>query len=347
MSNLRIVGLIVGIAGLFLTLRIYRGPRWKRSNFFISGFFSVGCIIVSANPDIINTLSGMLSLKIAERGRLIFLLIFSNFFLWFLLLSVKDRLNKTLYQFDQLVRRISCDEGAVFEKRFKGVKIAVIMPAYNEAENLRVILGKIPEKIKDKKVCVVVIDDGGEDDSREVVEQSGHLYLRNKINRGQGAALKVGYDMLIYNNIPYGVTMDSDAQHLAEDIDKVIKPVLEGECDLAIGSRVLGEGSKSSAMRNIGILLFSKIIRLITGVKLTDCSSGFKAFDINKMKKLDLREEQFQSAEVIIEAVRKGLKIKEVPITIRERKHGKSKKGGDLAYALNFTRTILKTWLKK
>lgn len=347
MSNLRIVGLVAGVVGLFLTLRIYRGSKWKRNNFFISAFFSVCCIIVCVNPDLITTLAGILSLKIAERGRLIFLLIFSNFFLWFLFLSVKDRLDKSLYQFDQLVRRMSCDEGALLETRLKGIEIAVIMPAYNEAENLKVILGKIPERIKDKKICAVVIDDGGEDSSREVVEQSGHLYLRNKINRGQGTALKVGYDMLIRNNIRYGVTMDSDGQHLAEDIEKVVKPVLEGEYDLVIGSRVLGEGVKSSVMRSVGILVFSKIMSLITGVKLTDCSSGLKAFDINKMKKLDLREEQFQSAEVIIEAVRKGLKIKEVPITIRERKHGKSKKGGDLSYALNFTKTILKTWLRK
>ena len=77
---------------------------------------------------------------------------------------------------------------------------------------------------------------------------------------------------------------------------------------------------------------------------MTDCSSGFKAFNVNKMSALNLKEDQFQSAEVIVEAAKKGLRIGEVPITIVERKHGTSKKGRDIKYGLYFTKTVLKSW---
>ena len=78
--------------------------------------------------------------------------------------------------------------------------------------------------------------------------------------------------------------------------------------------------------------------------KLTDCSSGFRAFNVHKMSSLNLREDQFQTAEVIVEAVKKGLRIGEVPITIVERRHGTSKKGRDIKYGLFFAKTILKSW---
>ena len=97
-------------------------------------------------------------------------------------------------------------------------------------------------------------------------------------------------------------------------------------------------------MRDTGINLFTKIINAVTGTKLTDCSSGFRAFNVTKMSSLNLREDQFQTAEVIVEAVKKDLSIGEVPITIVERKYGTSKKGRDIKYGLFFAKTILKSW---
>jgi hypothetical protein len=124
----------------------------------------------------------------------------------------------------------------------------------------------------------------------------------------------------------------------------MIEPILSGVCDLVIGSRVLGTHEKVNWFRNTGILLFSKIISVITGKTFTDSSSGFKAFNVERLKDIRLTENQFQSAEVLIESCKKGLKIGEVPIVINRRTHGKSKKGKDLMYGFNFAKTILKTW---
>jgi cellulose synthase/poly-beta-1,6-N-acetylglucosamine synthase-like glycosyltransferase len=344
MSLLRLLGLIIGISGLFVTFFVYRGPRWKRKNFVLWGLFSLSLIIVSINPDVLNTITRTLKLEPRYRGRIFFLLISSSIILWFLFLYIKTKLDEYRYQFDLLIRRLGQEEIENFKDKILDKDIVVIIPAYNEAENLRELLGRIPERIKDKRVGVIVIDDGSTDNTRDVVIQAGHIVVSNKINRGQGGASRLGYDILVKNNIPVGVTMDADNQQMPEEIERLVEPILNNKFDLVIGSRILGQAHKTTFLRNAGIKIFTKIINLATGLKLTDCSSGFKAFKVEEIYKLNLKEEQFQAAEVIIEAAKKGLRIGEVPITTMERKYGVSKKGRDLRYGIFFAKTILKSW---
>jgi len=345
MSNLRIIALIAGISGLAATFRIYRGRRWSRLNFALSGFLSLLIIAFSLEPDLLNKTAGILALKPAERGRILTLLIFSNIVLWFLLIHLKAALDGHKHQFDLLIRNFGHEEAKyILQRQVKDKQIMVILPAYNEEKNLGDLLNKMPDQINNMQLGVLVVDDGSNDQTYNVATQAGALVVRNRINRGQGAASRLGYDVLVKYNARIGVTMDCDGQHRYEDIEKLVKPILEDEYDLVIGSRVLGSRRKSTFLRNLGIMLFTKIINVLTGTMLTDCSSGFKAFNISKMKQLELREDQFQSAEVIIEAARKGLRISEVPITIMNRRHGQSKKGKDWRYGLNFAKAILKSW---
>jgi len=344
-SGLRIAGLIIGALGLFVTFRIYRGPRWKRKNFVIFGLFSLCIIIVSLNPNVVNLAADLLMLEQKQRGRVLALLIGSNIILWFLLLYFKSNMDEYKYQFDLLIRKLGREEiEDLLKQQITDKEIMVVIPAYNEAENLKELLQKIPGTIKGKKVGILVIDDGSKDNTKEVVLQAGHLVAQNKINRGQGAASRLGYDVLVRNNIKIGVTMDADNQQLPEEIEKLVEPILNNEFDLVIGSRVLGTTYKNTMMRSMGVLFFTRIINLASGLKLTDCSSGFKAFNVNKMSKLNLREAQFQSTEVILEAAKKGLRIGEVPITVLERRYGTSKKGSDLRYGMYFAKTLLKSW---
>lgn len=345
MSNLRIIGLVIGIFGLVLTFRVYRGRRWRRLNFVLSGIFSFFIIAVCLNPDLLNRVAAMLALQQEERGRILTLLIFSNIGLWFLLINHRTKLDEHRHQFDLLIRNFGHEEVKhVLEQEIQDKQIVVILPAYNEGKSLGDLLKRMPGEIGDKKLGVLVVDDGSDDDTYGVAKQAGALVVRNRINRGQGAASRLGYDVLVKHNVPFGVTMDSDGQHQHEDIEKLMEPIFEDKYDLVIGSRILGKKEESAFLRSFGVTLFTKIINALTGMKLTDCSSGFKAFNISKMRKLELREDQFQSAEVIIEAAKKGLRIGEIPITITKRKHGRSKKGKDWSYGLNFAKTILKTW---
>jgi hypothetical protein len=344
-SGLRIAGLIVGLLGLCITFTIYRGPRWKRRNFIFFGLFSICLIIVSVNPDVLNLAAEMLKLEQQQRGRILALLIGSNIILWFMLLYANTKLDEQWHQFDLLIRKLGQDEVEdLVKKDIANKEIIVIIPAYNEAENLKELLKRVPSQIKGKNVGVLVVDDGSTDNTKDIVVQAGHMIAQNKINRGQGAASRLGYDVLVRNKVKVGVTMDADNQQMPEEIEKLAEPVLKNEYDLVIGSRVLGTTYKNTMLRSMGVVFFTRIINLATGLRLTDCSSGFKAFNVSKMSKLNLREAQFQSSEVILEAAKKGLRIGEVPMTVLERKYGTSKKGTDMKYGFFFAKTILKSW---
>ncbi len=345
MTNLRVFGIVIGTLGLIASFLFFRGPKWKRSNFVLCALTSLSLTTVSINPDVLNFLRDALSLQQSARGRILVLLIISNLFLLFYLFFTKLRVESIRIQFDRLIRSLGAHElekTTALDGKIK--PIMVIIPAYNEAENLKEVLGKFPKDINDTEVGVLVIDDGSEDKTADVARELGHLVVANRINRGQGAASRLGYDVLIKNKVSVGVTMDADGQHRPEELASLVTPILEGQYDLVIGSRILGKSDKNTWIRGFGIALLSRVISIVIPQTITDCSSGYKAFNINKLRDLKLTEEQFQSAEVLIEASKKGLKIGEVPITISHRKYGSSKKGTDWNYGLNFTRTILKTW---
>ena len=120
--------------------------------------------------------------------------------------------------------------------------------------------------------------------------------------------------------------------------------LVEDEYDVVIGSRILGTREKDNPIRIAGVHIFSAIISSLLGKRITDPSSGFRAFKMDKIKSIDLYEDQYHTSELIIEAVKKGLRVKEVPITILKRQFGKSKKGRNLIYGLHFAKTIIKTW---
>jgi glycosyltransferase involved in cell wall biosynthesis len=302
-------------------------------------------IAISANPNIVNIARDILALERYQYGRILALLIISITFLVFFSLYSYFKVDALKLHFDKLIRNLCVNDFKEQQYESNFIKpIMVVIPAYNEESNLIELLPKIPNNIYDMDVGVLVVDDGSEDNTVQIVKELGHHVISNKINRGQGAASRIGYDVLTKFNAQIGVTMDADNQHRPEDLKTMIAPIIEQRCDLVIGSRILGDHVKDSHLRNMGINFFSWIISLVMGARVTDSSSGFKAFNVSKMKSLQFTEDQFQSAEVLIEARKKGLRICEVPITITHRKHGISKKGRDLSYGLNFAKTIIKAW---
>ena len=345
MSNLRLIGLMVGIAGLVTTFLVYRGSRWKRANFIIFSLFNLFLITITINPESINFLRDMLALENHQRGRLLALLILSNIFLLFFTFYSKSKIENLKIQFDRLVRSmgmVALEQAAQLNDRIK--PIMVVIPAYNEAENLDHLLRSMPAVIDDFEVGTLVVDDGSEDGTRSVLDKYGCLSVSNPINRGGGASLRLGYDILKNTDARICVTMDADCQHRPEDMISLVRPILAKEIDFVIGSRILGQREKDSRIRIAGVYLFGWMISLLLGKKITDPSSGYRAFDVRILETVNLQEDQYHTSELIIEAVRKGVKIGESPITIMRRKYGKSKKGRDLKYALNFTRAIVKTW---
>jgi len=346
MSTLRIFGSIIGIMGLITTFIVFRGARWNKSNFILIALFNICLIAITINPDILNTLRDALSLQNAYRGRIIALLIVSNIFLLFYIFFTKLKIDNIHLQFDSLVRSLGRKEIEQNVELVGHIKpVMILIPAYNEADNLKVLLPKIPKKIEGSDVGVLVIDDGSDDETFSTVTAMNEICIvKNLINRGGGAALRLGYDILQNEGVHYCVTMDADGQHRPEDIKNLLLPILENKYDCVIGSRILGDREKGSWLRITGVYFFGKIVSVLLGKKITDPSSGFRAFRMETMASIQLHEDQYHTSELIIEAVKKGLRIGEKPITILRRKYGKSKKGKDLAYGFHFSRIILKTW---
>jgi hypothetical protein len=346
MSTLRIFGCLIGIIGLAATFLVYRGARWNKSNFIFLALLNISLITITINPNILNVLRDALSLQTAYRGRIIALLIVSNIFLLFYIFFTKLKIDNIHLQFDRLVRSLGSKDLDRNVDLVKCIKPAMILiPAYNEEENLTSLLPLIPRQIDGVEIGVLVVDDGSHDDTYAAVTAiPGICVVKNLINRGGGAALRLGYDILQKAGVDYCVTMDADGQHRPDDIKNVLLPIIENRFDCVIGSRILGDREKANWLRITGVYFFGRIVSALLGKKITDPSSGFRAFRMEAMASIRLQEDQYHTSELIIEAVKKGLRIGEVPITILRRKFGKSKKGKDLAYGFHFAKIIIKTW---
>ncbi len=318
MSSLRLVGLIIGIAGLIFTFLFYRGPKWKRLNFIFLSLANISLIAVSINPNVVNFLRDLLALQQYQYGRILALLIISNIVLMFISVYTASKVENFRLQFDQLVRKLGL---GFLETASKNLKpIMIVIPAFNEAENLSYLLPKIPTKIKDTELGVLVVDDGSDDETIQIVKELNQFVVSNPINRGGGAALRLGYDILKNSDATICVTMDADGQHRPEDIEALVSPIIKDEYDVVIGSRVLGTREKDNPIRIAGVHIFSAIISSLLGKRITDPSSGFRAFKMDKMKSFNLYEDQYHTSELIIEAVKKGSPGKRSPDIHYEKK---------------------------
>lgn len=347
MSFLRIFGIIIGLMGIFFTFRNYRGTRWQRNHFLMTSLFALTIFLVSLNPNIINFLPVIFDLQDSGHGRLLALMLISIIALCYFYLDNRGKYIVLHRQFDNAIRKMSehISLPADYARYIKPVMI--LIPAYNEAENLNLLLKKIPHEINGIEVGCLVVDDGSDDDTFNVVKEQGFLVVRNLINRGQGSASRLGYDILKREGVKVVVTLDADNQHNPDEIYRLITPILAQQSDLVIGSRKLGSGQSDSILRSFGVNFLTRIVNLVSGTKLTDCSSGFKAFSIEALRKIKLYEAQYQSTEVIIQAAKQGLAISEVPISISLRQHGESKKGSNWRYGIRFLKVIIKSWWRQ
>jgi glycosyltransferase involved in cell wall biosynthesis len=230
-------------------------------------------------------------------------------------------------------------------ERFRN-KVGVLVPAYNEADSIGYVLDRIPEQVSGLETAVLVVDDGSRDGTGEIAAEHGAAVARHLINRGGGAALRTGYRLLSDAGTTVVVTLDADGQHLPSEMERLVQPVVSGEVAVAHGSRVLGKAEPNHYARELGIVFFNRVVSLITRTKVSDCSNGYRAVRSDVLPQLVLRQEQFHTSEFLIEALRRGIPAKEVPVTVARRMHGHSKKPAVVRYGLGFANAIVRTWLR-
>lgn len=204
-------------------------------------------------------------------------------------------------------------------------KLAVIIPAYNEAENIAQVLAEVREVYAE--ATVFVIDDGSVDDTAKIAESCGAKVLRCPVNLGIGAAVQTGLTAALEAGVDYLVRLDGDGQHPPSEAPKVLAPVLADEADFVFGSRLADEdgGMKPTAMRRLGIGLFAGLANTITGLKLGDVTSGFLACNRKTLAFLSQHYPSFfPEPEAIVWLHKHGFRIKEVGVRMRPRLGGVS-----------------------
>lgn len=210
------------------------------------------------------------------------------------------------------------------------MKFLLIIPAYNEEENILKVCQKIEEynKTAEKKIDYVVINDGSKDNTSKILKENklNHVNLIN--NLGIGGAVQTGYKYAYENKYDIAIQFDGDGQHDINYVEKICKPIINGKADMVIGSRYLNKKEshfQSTFMRRLGSNIISKFIKLFCGKKITDPTSGFRAVNTTVIREFaTYYPTEYPEPESIVNLIVNKYNIMEIPVSMNERIGGVS-----------------------
>jgi glycosyltransferase involved in cell wall biosynthesis len=195
--------------------------------------------------------------------------------------------------------------------------IAVVIPAFNEADRLRALLPRLPACLFGVAVQVIVVSDGSADGTDAIALDHGAALVRLPEHRGKGAALRAGFARALELGPSQLVTMDADGQHDPADLERLVQPVMAGECTVAIGNRFLSDPSRGPAPLNRYLVRKALVAALqaTLGRTYTDPCCGYRCFSCEALQAIRLRGDRYQSElEQLFEAAIHGLSVMEVPV---------------------------------
>ncbi|RME00925.1 MAG: glycosyltransferase family 2 protein [Calditrichaeota bacterium] len=200
----------------------------------------------------------------------------------------------------------------------------IIIPAYNEEENIE----RVIREIRDTQLPadILVINDGSIDATARKASEAGAVVISLPYNLGIGGAVQTGFKYALRHGYRYALQLDGDGQHVAEEIPKILGPVQNDEADMVIGSRYIGESTyKTPAMRRFGMLVFRWVNSALIGQKITDNTSGFRAFNARAILFLaKYYPADYPEPEAVVVMGRNGFRVKEVAVKMRQRSAGES-----------------------
>jgi glycosyltransferase involved in cell wall biosynthesis len=228
----------------------------------------------------------------------------------------------------------------------QGAPLAVVIPAYNEEPTVAEVIGEVPAEAAGLALEVIVVVDGAKDRTAAEATSAGALVCDVKVNRGQGAALRLGYWLARARGAQVIATIDADGQYETSEIARVVQPIIDGQADFVSGSRRLGTELTTDLTRHLGVLVFAVILSVFTRHRITDPACGLRAMRAEVTGAVTLEQPQYQASELQISAALNGFRLAEVPTTMRDRgDHATgTKKGGNLGYGVRFARAAFHTW---
>jgi glycosyltransferase involved in cell wall biosynthesis len=204
------------------------------------------------------------------------------------------------------------------------MKVLVIVPAYNEEENIALVIQDLRENYPEGDILVV--NDGSADRTSEIARGLGARVIDLPFNIGIGGAMQTGFRYALAGNYDAAIQFDGDGQHNAVEIGKIFGPYAEKNADLVVGSRFLSEGGfTSSIQRRLGARILSLVVSTLVRRRITDTTSGFRFYSRRAFTFFSsLYPEDYPEVEAFVLAHKKRLVIEEVPAEISPRQFGKS-----------------------
>jgi glycosyltransferase involved in cell wall biosynthesis len=231
------------------------------------------------------------------------------------------------------------------------MNILIVVPAYNEEKNILKVLDSL--KTENPEWDILVVNDCSEDDTSYVAKLSKKAEVIDLCsNIGIGGAVQTGFKYAQEYKYDIAVQFDGDGQHIAGEIPKLLEPILGNECDAAVGSRFLikHEGFKSTSYRRFGIKIFQIVNSILIRQKITDNTSGFRAYNKRAIEFLSGNyPSDYPEPESIIMLAKSGFVIKEVHTEMKEREGGKSSISGfkNFIYMVNVLLAILMNSIRR
>ena len=237
--------------------------------------------------------------------------------------------------------------------------VAVVIAAYNEEGSVGQVVEGLPETVCGMATEVIVVADGCADATAKEADAAGALVCDVPVNRGQGAALRLGYRIAREGGARYIVTTDADGQYNPLEIESLLAPVVADTADFVTGSRRMGSEETKDPIRRAGVRFFAALVSLLTGQQITDTTFGLRAMRAEVTGAVQLEQPQYQASELLIGVIAHGYRVLEVPATIHRRRVGESKKGqnpfyglhlpvvNNLFYGLRFSRVVVGTWWRE
>jgi glycosyltransferase involved in cell wall biosynthesis len=208
------------------------------------------------------------------------------------------------------------------------MRILIVIPCYNEEASVALVVAQVQQVRQQLGLNIepLVVNDCSTDRTLDVVRKLGCLYLNLPVNLGIGGAMQAGYRYAHRNGYDGAVQMDGDGQHPAHELPKLLAPLLADEADVVVGSRFLERtGFQSSAARRLGIGYFRWLNQQLIGQTVHDSTSGFRAFNRRTLELVSrYYPDEYPEPEAIVQFGLNNLRIREVPVEMRERQGGVS-----------------------
>ena len=226
-------------------------------------------------------------------------------------------------------------------------KVAIVIPCYNERENVLSLYNEISQTVFSEKylICPIFINDCSTDNTLTILKENNIPHIDLPVNLGIGGAVQTGFKFAFQNNFDLAIQMDGDGQHPPIELEKIIEPIYLRTHDVVIGSRYLtNQGFQSSNLRRIGINYFKWLNRVLIGVTINDSTSGYRALNRKALEIVsDYYPDEYPEPEAIILFSLNDLKMTEVPVVMRERQGGESsiKSFKTIYYMIKVTLSIL------